>query len=135
MTDDELVRARLEAHQARVSARLIRAGVPDDLLVYGVRLLDGEMDVDADSVTIDATIASWRVLLPDIFSPAKAAPPTTTRAPGAVFGAKGAAEAARRAGITAPQHVSSSAPTGGARGLAGAAEAKRRYPEVPNAAS
>lgn len=134
MTDDELVRARLEAHQARVEARLIRAGVPDDLLVYGVRMLDGELDVDADSVIIDATIASWRVLLPDIFGPAQATAPTTTRAPGAVFGAAGAAEAARRANSPATQQVSS-APTGGARGLAGAAEAARRYPGGSNATS
>lgn len=134
MTGTELQQALQVAHNARVEARLIRAGMADRMLGSCVRLLDGEMDLDAAPEVIDAMIASWRVYCPEVFIPAQATAPTTTRAPGDVFGAAGAAEAARRAGSTAPQQVSS-APTGGARGLAGAAEAARRYPGGSNATS
>jgi len=127
VTTTELQQAHLDAHNARVEARLIRAGMADRMLGSCVRLLEGEMDVDAAPEVIDAMIASWRVYCTEVFIPAQAVTPSTTRAPGVVFGAAGAAEAARRSGSPATQQVSG-APTGRVFGPEGVAEAARRYP-------
>lgn len=127
MTDAELATARLEAHNARVEARLIRAGVSDGLLWHGVRLLEGELELDAGPEVIDMAIASWRVQVPTIFGGTAATTPTTTRPAGTAFGAAGAAEAAKRrtAASSTP-----SAPADITFGKAGADEARKRYPQT-----
>jgi hypothetical protein len=125
MTTTELQQALTDAHNARVEARLIRAGVPDGLLWHGVRLLEGELELDASPELIDMAIASWRVQVPSIFGGTPATSTAMTREPGSPWGALGAAEAARR---TAP---SPTVPAGSTFGSAGTAEALKRYPPAP----
>ncbi|HEY8881921.1 MAG TPA: hypothetical protein VIM47_00825 [Dermatophilaceae bacterium] len=55
------------AHNARVEARLIRAGVAEKQLQNCVRLLGGELEFGAAPGVIDMAIARWQTFCPEIF--------------------------------------------------------------------